>query len=128
MADAEALRLAAEAARAADQTKAEAIVTLDVSSRLPLTDVFVLATGSSERHVGGIVDAVEERLHRAGGTQLRREGRAAGRWVLLDYGDIVVHIMHAEDRDYYALDKLWRDCPALDLLGDAPPLAAAAAG
>jgi ribosome-associated protein len=128
VADAEALRLAAEAARAADQTKAEAIVTLDVSSRLPLTDVFVLATGSSERHVGGIVDAVEERLHRAGGTQLRREGRAAGRWVLLDYGDIVVHIMHAEDRDYYALDKLWRDCPALDLLGDAPPLAAAAAG
>jgi ribosome-associated protein len=128
VADSEALRLATQAAQAADQTKANRIAALDVSRRLPLTDVFVLATGTSERHVGGIVEAVEERLHGAGATLRRREGRGAARWVLLDYGDIVVHVMHAEDRDYYALDKLWKDCPALDLLAaGAEPLAAAAA-
>lgn len=117
MADAVALGLATEAALAADSTKAEEIVALDVSGRLPLTDVFVLATGSSERQVGGIVDAVEERLGRLGARPARREGRGGARWVLLDYGDIVVHVMHAEDREYYALDKLWKDCPQLQLDG-----------
>jgi ribosome-associated protein len=117
VADAVALGLATEAALAADSTKAEEIVALDVSGRLPLTDVFVLATGSSERQVGGIVDAVEERLGRLGARPARREGRGGARWVLLDYGDIVVHVMHAEDREYYALDKLWKDCPQLQLDG-----------
>jgi ribosome-associated protein len=115
VADAVALRLAIEAARAADATKAGEVVALDVSGRLPLADVFLLATGASERQVGGIVDAVEERLARLGAKPPRREGRSGARWVLLDYGDLVVHVMHAEDRDFYALDKLWKDCPALDL-------------
>jgi ribosome-associated protein len=116
VADPEALRLATEAVSAADSTKAIGMVALDVSSRLPLTDVFVIATGASERQVNGIVDAVEERLAAIGSQPLRREGRGGARWVLLDYGDIVVHVMHVEDREYYALDKLWRDCPELDLL------------
>ncbi|MDR3359845.1 MAG: ribosome silencing factor [Bifidobacteriaceae bacterium] len=131
MADAEALRLASEAVRAADSTKATDIVALDVSGRLPLSDVFVLATGLSERQVGGIVDAVEERLAALGASPPRREGSGGARWVLLDYGGIVVHVMHAEDRDYYALDKLWKDCPELDLLDGGPALtsgAVAAAG
>jgi ribosome-associated protein len=131
VADALALQLAEEAARAADSIKATNIVALDVSSRLPLTDVFVLATGASERQVDAIVDAVEEKLLALDAKPRRREGRAGARWVLLDFGDIVVHVMHAEDREYYALDKLWKDCPALDLpsLPDRPPatLAAAAA-
>jgi ribosome-associated protein len=136
VADPEALQLATEAALAADSTKATAIVALDVSGRLPLTDVFVLATGASERQVSGIVDAVEERLALRGAQPLRREGRGGARWVLLDYGVIVVHVMHAEDREYYALDKLWKDCPALDVpelglrpeLGLGPTPVAAAAG
>jgi ribosome-associated protein len=129
VADADALRLATEAARAADQTKASAIVALDVSGRLPLADVFVLATGRSERQVSGIVDAIEERLAVFGSGPPRREGRGGARWVLLDYGGVVVHVMHAEDRDYYALEKLWKDCPGLDLLGsDAGEPVAAGAG
>jgi ribosome-associated protein len=117
VADAEALRLATQAALAADSTKATGIVALDVSGRLPLTDVFVFASGTSERQVGGIVDAIEERLAAMGARPPRREGRAGARWVLLDYVDIVVHVMHADDRAYYALDKLWKDCPELSLVG-----------
>jgi ribosome-associated protein len=117
VADAVALQLATEVAVAADSTKALNIVALDVSERMPLTDVFVFATGSSERQVNGIVDAVEERLGRQGNKPLRREGRQGARWVLLDYGYIVVHVMHAEDREFYALDKLWKDCPQIVLPG-----------
>ncbi|MDR1441458.1 MAG: ribosome silencing factor [Bifidobacteriaceae bacterium] len=113
MADAKALQLAEEAARAADSVKATGIVALDVSSRLPLTDVFVLATGATERQVNAISDAIEAKLLALGTKPKRREGRAGARWVLLDFEDIVVHIMHAEDREYYALDKLWKDCPVL---------------
>jgi ribosome-associated protein len=100
---------------------------LDVTSRLPLTDVFVLATGLSERQVDGIVDAVEERLLTLGAKPVRREGKNGARWVLLDYGEIVVHVLHAEDRDFYALEKLWKDCPevALPGVGLEAPMAAA---
>jgi ribosome-associated protein len=130
VADARALQLAEEAARAADSIKATDIVALDVSSRLPLTDVFVMATGATERQVDAIVDAVEERLAALGAKPKRREGRSGARWVLLDFEDIVVHVMHAEDREFYALEKLWKDCPAVELDGlveAAPPLAAAVA-
>jgi ribosome-associated protein len=106
-----------EAALAADSVKGANIVALDVSGRLPLTDIFVLATGNSERQVDAIVDAVEERLLGVGAKPTRREGRNGARWVLLDYQDIVVHIQHAEDREFYALDKLWKDCPLVELPG-----------
>ncbi|MDR1798992.1 MAG: ribosome silencing factor [Bifidobacteriaceae bacterium] len=117
VADAQARNLALEAALAADSVKGANIVALDVSGRLPLTDIFVLATGNSERQVDAIVDAVEERLLGVGAKPTRREGRNGARWVLLDYQDIVVHIQHAEDREFYALDKLWKDCPLVELPG-----------
>jgi len=114
-----AVDLAIAAARAASTLKAEEIIALDVSEQLVLTDVFLIASGTNERQVGAIVDAVEEALHKLGAKPLRREGKAAGRWVLIDFGDIVVHVQHAEDRVYYALERLWKDCPLIDLPEDA---------
>jgi ribosome-associated protein len=114
-----AVDLAIAAARAASSLKAEEIIALDVSEQLVLTDVFVIASGTNERQVGGIVDAVEEALHKLGAKPIRREGKSAGRWVLIDFGDIVVHVQHAEDRVYYALERLWKDCPLIALPEDA---------
>ncbi|MGC0274370.1 ribosome silencing factor [Pseudactinotalea sp. Z1739] len=114
-ADERAIELTEVAALAAANLKAEEIIALDVSERLVLTDVFVVASGSSERQVRSIVDAVEEALADHGAKPVRREGVAEARWVLLDFGDIVVHIQHAEDRVYYALERLWKDCPVIEL-------------
>jgi ribosome-associated protein len=106
-----AIALAQTAARAASDKLATDIVLIDVSDRLAITDVFVIATGSNERQVEAIVDEVEEKLRLAGFKALRREGRRDGRWVLLDYSEIVVHIQHSEERVFYALERLWKDCP-----------------
>ncbi len=113
-----ALELAVAAARAAAAIKAEEIIALDVSERLVLTDVFLIASATNERQVTAIVDAVEEEMHRRGVKALRREGTREARWVLLDYGDVVVHVQHAEDRVYYALERLWSDCPVVELPDD----------
>lgn len=113
-ATAESAQLAQIAAQAAADKLATDIAIIDVSERLAITDVFVLATGNNERQVEAIVEEVEEKLRRRAGVKpLRREGQRDGRWVLLDYSDLVVHIMHAEERVYYALERLWRDCPFL---------------
>ena len=104
-----AIDLALIAADAAADKLGSDIVLIDVSDRLALTDVFVIVTGSNERQV----DAVEEKLRAAGVKPLRREGRREGRWVLLDYSEIVVHIQHAEERVFYDLERLWRDCPTI---------------
>ena len=114
-----AVELAIAAARAASARKAQEIIALDVSSQLVLTDVFVIASGTNERQVGAIVDAVEEALFRLGAKPIRREGKTQGRWVLIDFGDVVVHVQHAEDRVYYALERLWKDCPVIELPPDA---------
>ena len=114
-----ALDIAVEAARAASSGKAVEIIALDVSERLVLTDVFLIASATNERQVSAIVDAVEEALHRRGVKALRREGVRQSRWVLLDFGDVVVHVQHADDRIYYALERLWADCPVIDLPPDA---------
>jgi len=103
------------AALAADSKQAEDLVALDVSGPLPLTDVFFLATGRNERNVVAIANEIEDKLIEAGSKPLRREGRAEGRWVLLDFGDIVVHVFHEEDRMYYSLERLWKDCPAIPI-------------
>ena len=108
-----ALELVKIAAAAADSKQAEDIVALDVSGPLPLTDVFVLATGRNERNVVAIAGEVEDKMLEAGVKLLRREGRQEGRWILLDFGDIIVHVFHEEDRLYYALERLWKDCPAI---------------
>jgi ribosome-associated protein len=114
-----AVELAIAAARAASDRKAQEIIALDVSSQLVLTDVFVIASGTNERQVGAIVDAVEEALFRLGAKAIRREGKSQGRWVLIDFGDVVVHVQHQEDRVYYALERLWKDCPVIELPPDA---------
>ena len=109
-----AVQLAQIAGHAAADKLATDIVLIDVSDRLAITDVFVIATGSNERQVEAIVDEVEEKLRQAGSKPLRREGKRDGRWVLLDYSEIVVHVQHAEERVFYALERLWRDCPLID--------------
>jgi ribosome-associated protein len=109
----EARDLAQVAAQAAADKLATDIVLIDVSERLAITDVFVVVTGKNERQVEAIVDEVEEKLRLAGSKPIRREGRRDGRWVLLDYGDIVVHVQHAEERVFYSLERLWKDCPFL---------------
>jgi len=123
-----AIRLAQIAGHAAADKIGTDIVLIDVSDRLAITDVFVIATGSNERQVEAIVDEIEERLRRAGVKPLRREGKRDGRWVLLDYSDIVVHVQHAEERVFYALERLWQDCPLIefDPMGPAPELPEAA--
>lgn len=101
------------AVRAADKLGGEDLVALDVSEPLPLVDVFLLVTGRSERNVAAIADEIEDRLLEAGYKRLRREGRQEARWVLMDFGDLVVHVFHPEERSYYGLERLWKDCPTV---------------
>lgn len=103
------------AAVAADSKGGEDLVALDVSEPLPLVDIFLLVTGRSERNVAAIADEVEEKLLEAGHKRLRREGREESRWVLLDFGDLVVHVFHEQERMYYGLERLWKDCPVVPI-------------
>ena len=103
------------AALAADSKQGEDLVGLDVSGPLPLTDIFFLVTGRNERNVPAIAGEIEDKMLEAGAKALRREGRAEGRWILLDFGDIVAHVFHEEDRMYYSLERLWKDCPAIPI-------------
>lgn len=114
----EAIDLAIAAAEAASEKLARDIVAIDVSGHLVITDIFVICSGSNDRQVRAIVDAVEERLHAAGVNRLRREGHQEGRWVLLDFGEIVVHVQLAEERVFYDLERLWGDCPTVALPAD----------
>lgn len=112
----EAIDLAKIAAEAAQDKHASTITGLDVSGQMPLTDIFLIVSADNERQVQAIVDAVEEALREQADTKpLRREGNGPGRWVLLDFGDIIVHAQHDEEKDFYDLERLWRDCPHLDL-------------
>lgn len=109
-----AIELARVAVAAAADKKAVDILVLDVSEQLVITDCFVLASAPNERQVQAIVDAVEEKLRAHGVKPTRREGTREGRWVLLDFTDIVVHVQHTEERGFYGLDRLWKDCPRVD--------------
>ena len=111
----ESVELTIAAAAAASDKFATDIVAIDVSEQLAITDVFLLCSAANDRQVRAIVDAVEERLHGMGSKPLRREGEAEGRWVLLDYGDIVVHVQLAEERIHHAIERLWKDCPMIPL-------------
>ncbi|MGC5615805.1 ribosome silencing factor [Georgenia sp. Z1491] len=112
-ADERSRHLANVAARAAASKKAEEIIALDVSERLVLTDVFLVASGSNERQVRAIVEAIEEALAAEGAKPVRTEGLTESRWVLVDYTDVIVHVQHTEDRQFYALERLWGDCPVV---------------
>lgn len=109
---------AIEAARAAavaiDDKNGEDILLLDLSSLLVVTDVFVVASGTSNRHVRTLVDEAEEALKTLGRRPLRREGVDHGEWVLLDYGDVVIHVFDRPTRAYYELERLWADAPMID--------------
>lgn len=106
-----ALDLAQAAAQAAFDKKAENIAILDVSEHLVITDIFVICSASNDRQVKAIVDAVEEELAKKGTKPIRREGHREGKWVLLDYFEIVVHVQQNEERSLYDLERLWSDCP-----------------
>jgi ribosome-associated protein len=109
------LELARAAAAAAADKLATTIIGIDVSDHLALTDVFVIASAESERQVSALVDEIEDVLRDLKAKPLRREGQRDGRWVLIDFGDIVVHVQHDEEREFYELERLWKDCPAVDL-------------
>lgn len=110
-----AIELAHAAAHAASQKKASDIIAIDVSQRLALTDVFLVISAGNERQVMAVVDAVEEALHQAGAKRRMREGYSQAHWVLLGYNDIVVHVQREEDREFYAMERLWKDCPQIEL-------------
>jgi ribosome-associated protein len=103
------------AAQAASDKLAHHIIAFDVSDQLVITDAFVLCSAPNDRQVKSIVDEIEDKLRDAGAKPIRREGERDGRWVLIDYGDIVVHVQHDEERAYYALERIWRDCPTIPL-------------
>jgi ribosome-associated protein len=110
-----ALHIAQVAAQAAFDKKAENVVALDVSEHLVITDIFVIASASNDRQVQAIVDAVEAALDLEDIDPIRREGEREGKWVLLDYFDVVVHVQQTEERSLYDLERLWRDCPQVPL-------------
>jgi ribosome-associated protein len=113
-----AVSLVHTAARAASDKLAQHIMAFDVSDQLAITDAFVLASAGNDRQVKAIVDEIEEKLRDLGEKPIRREGERDGRWVLIDYGDVVVHVQHEEERQFYALERLWRDCPLIALPAD----------
>ncbi len=108
-----AVQLGLAAAQAAADKLASDILLLDVSEQLVITDVFLLASAPNDRQVKAIVDDIEEQLRDLDAKPLRREGEKEGRWVLLDFGDLVVHVQHQEERVFYALERLWKDCPVI---------------
>ena len=110
-----AIELANIAASAASDKLAENIVALDITEVMPLTDIFVLASGRTERQVGAISDGIEEKMLESGIKLLRREGKALGRWILLDFGDVICHVMHEEDRMFYSLERLYKDQAVIKL-------------
>jgi ribosome-associated protein len=114
-ATARAVELAGIAAEAAAEKLANDIIAYDVSEQLVITDVFLLCSASNDRQVRAVVDEIEERLRQAGARPVRREGEREGRWILLDYLDLVIHVQHADERVYYALERLWKDCPQIAL-------------
>ncbi|AYD89998.1 ribosome silencing factor [Actinomyces lilanjuaniae] len=116
-----AVGLTRTAVRAATDRKGYGAVAIDVSQRLGLTDVFLVLTASNDRQVRAVVDAVEEAMHGAGAVRRAREGLSEARWVLLDYGDLVVHVLQEQDREFYGLERLWKDCPLIALPDDAGP-------
>lgn len=119
----EAIELARVAAAAAEDKLASDVVIIDVSERLAITDCFVLASAPNERHVNAVVEAVEDALRLAGHKAVRREGERSGRWALLDAVDVVVHVQHLEEREFYSLDRLWKDCPKVAFASHTAPTA-----
>lgn len=109
MADAETHARALRIAQVALEAKTDDLVVLEVGPLTTLCHYFVIGTGTSDRHVQAIVDRIQRQLREAGERALHLEGERQARWVLMDYGDVVVHIFDAETREYYRLEQLWAD-------------------
>lgn len=109
------------AASAAEEKSAGDIIALDVTERFPLADVFLIASAETERQVQAVAENIEGRLREAGVKPLLVEGVAGGRWVLMDFDGLIVHVQHAEEREFYQLERLWKDCPVVDLQLQATP-------
>lgn len=118
----QAVDVARMAALAAEDKLASDVVVLDVSEQLVITDCFVIASAPNERQVNAIVENVEDKLREAGYKPVRKEGTREGRWALLDFVDVVVHVQHSDERNFYALERLWKDCPTVEVpgLGERP--------
>ena len=108
---AESREVAVTAARAAAAKQATGVTILDVQSLIVITDYFVICSGQTDRQVKTIVEEVEKAVRDLGEKPVRREGEADSRWVLLDYVDVVVHVFADQEREYYDLERLWRDAP-----------------
>lgn len=106
------------AAQAASAKKAQDIVILDVGELINITDYFAICSGANERQVATIVEEIEKELRETGAKPFRREGEREQRWVLLDYFDLVIHIFHAEEREFYNLERLWKDAPRVPFDGE----------
>ena len=117
-ASARAVEIVERAAQAASGKLTSDPVAFDVSDRLAITDAFLIVTAANDRQVGAVVEAVEEALAAEGIRVVRREGEREQRWVLLDYLDAVVHVQQPEERSSYALERLWKDCPVIDVAPD----------
>ncbi|MBZ8178340.1 ribosome silencing factor [Corynebacterium poyangense] len=117
----ESIRLAGIAARAADEKHAGNIAAIDVSDVMSISDVFLICSADNERQVRAIVEEIEDALTEAGKEPLRREGNRENRWVLLDYSGLVIHVQREAEREFYGLDRLYRDCPLVDLDGIPTP-------
>jgi ribosome-associated protein len=106
--------VATTAARAASEKQADAVVVLDVHELIVITDFFVLCSATSGRQARTVIEAIEQRLRDELDVRpVRREGEAGAGWWLLDYIDVVVHVFGLEEREYYDLERLWRDAPRL---------------
>lgn len=116
----ESIAMATIAAKAAVDRLATNVAAIDVSEQLVITDIFLIASADNERQVNSIVEEIEDNLREAGHQPLRREGTREGRWALLDYGVLVVHVQHDDERDFYGLERLWKDCPLVEIEGVEP--------
>jgi len=116
--------LATTAARLADEKKGEDVEVIAVGEQLRVADYFVLATGANRNHVRAIVEEIHVRLKAAGETHRPVEGADLGWWVVLDYGDVVVHVFQPEAREFYDIDRLYGECPRVDWQSAAPAPAA----
>jgi len=114
-ASAETVTLARLAAQAAGEKLAENPVALDVSEPFGLAEIFLLVSGDNERQIVAIAEQVEESMRLAGHKARVLEGKQTARWVLMDFGDLVVHVMHEQEREFYSLERLWKDCPVVSI-------------
>jgi ribosome-associated protein len=103
--------LAQIAAKAALEKLASDVLIIDVSDKFPLSDMFVIASGQNTRQVSAIVDEIEKELLKLKVKSIRKEGTSESQWILLDFSEIIVHVQLAENRELYALERLWKDCP-----------------